>query len=1504
MPVLTTLTLPDHSTYSIAANDYDLRGNPHRVVLPTRGEIHYEWQSVALPPTVHPTLACSPLGQLDPWIDLGEPHEDLGVRQRILYNQQMAKLDQTTSLIEIGRTQYCWTPILLGGPGCYDGEIYEQMRQTTLDADGTRTESYFSVYNAANSLVRQPVWGTSLLEYGMPYTRDPARADPFGDGLFLSTEVSQCDSPDPDLDPFAQCPTVPQNCGPVLRRTYVSYEQDIGFVNPLLPTPGEDRRGYWSSQNRRQTAQRTVFLDDCTSSSEATCAWTKEAWSDFDRFGHFRVKETTSSFALGTRIERTEYNAAGPAAPHPWPLGNPWVLGTFSFRETEQTSVVPCSGVPGSWGFPVTQTTREESCFDPDTGFLKATRLRTTPTGGVSSTDLVHRFVDTSDPADGLPELEAWYGGDGGGAPTGDLCLEATFTGVPTSFAQSHEYQNGILTKTRWLDGNGNPLPFYSLRQEIDLATGLVKKIHDPADLGDSLFTEQGYDVMLRLTSVKPSVASGLAWDYFDHINAGGSSFAAVRHFACANGTDCHASGTPLLQREWQFDGFGRPHLELQRASIDPEKWDRRVTWYDGEGRKTFASEWTGPNDPNWADYGTKFEYDFAGRLKRTSHEMHLVYDLDPVTWTYTGAREVERKVNVGTAIAGNSVTQQQVTTRETYDGFGRLVKVEEPSGDSLSALVPTSYHYDVGSRLIGSMTEPLDATDDQQRCWTYDPRGLLQSERHPELGASGQGTTSYSQYDALGNAREKTTGSRIASFVFDRANRLQTVSEGPLASPTRTLKAFSYGTSSTGGDWVLGKVQTADSWNYLPRVGTSDARARLEERFEYRGQGGAKSKRRLQLFNPDALSSVFHTSLTSLHAFSHEESFDPLGQRLQLIYPTCVSGTLRCTTGTTPSRTVASTYELGRLQNVVGWTLAGSAGVTYHPGGMWAEIRHANGITDRQGRDPGFRPRPGWLETRQLGQVLWKPGTFSYDAAGNILTIGASEGGGTDRFAYDGVSRLKQARMYVPQREPESLSLLRDGFETGDHSRWAPHAGESIPNYEIEVLLDYTFDEHGNLLSWSKGGVSRPQPTDGATNHLTRGTFDAAGNLTILDDPGVQGDRVTFSFDVLNRIVARQGETDAKPLYFLYTADDERALILDPDAQRSEWFRYSLRDFGGRLVRMVTEVNPTEIAPEPVFAAEQDVIFRGGAPLAFVGSNSSTGLELSLDHLGSIRLATNSGGQVLGWRKFYPFGEQATYPPDQPTLTLMFTGHERQSFNGLTADEDLDYMHARFASPMTGRFLSADPIAGARNVPQSWNRYSHARNSPLSRIDPDGRADRPELDFERRTADEERRRQAEERRRRALSSITRLKQTAAWQGASPEQRLAMIVRTAALNTKGTLEAVQAAFAAVDRNGPLGNSVRLELKGFSLPAGSGHGSASGYDKAEHLLKNAELSIGLGSVGRQLLIQAGDALEAGQPYFGGRADPGDREANRAGVSLGIALSSGDVDLTQFSISDIP
>ena len=48
-------------------------------------------------------------------------------------------------------------------------------------------------------------------------------------------------------------------------------------------------------------------------------------------------------------------------------------------------------------------------------------------------------------------------------------------------------------------------------------------------------------------------------------------------------------------------------------------------------------------------------------------------------------------------------------------------------------------------------------------------------------------------------------------------------------------------------------------------------------------------------------------------------------------------------------------------------------------------------------------------------------------------------------------------------------------------------------------------------------------------------------------------------------------------------------------------------------------------------------------------------------------------------------------------------------------------YYNARFYAPGLGRFLSADSIVPDPTNPQSLNRYSYTRNSPLNLIDPTG---------------------------------------------------------------------------------------------------------------------------------------------------------------------------------------
>ena len=50
--------------------------------------------------------------------------------------------------------------------------------------------------------------------------------------------------------------------------------------------------------------------------------------------------------------------------------------------------------------------------------------------------------------------------------------------------------------------------------------------------------------------------------------------------------------------------------------------------------------------------------------------------------------------------------------------------------------------------------------------------------------------------------------------------------------------------------------------------------------------------------------------------------------------------------------------------------------------------------------------------------------------------------------------------------------------------------------------------------------------------------------------------------------------------------------------------------------------------------------------------------------------------------------------------------------------------MGARWYSPLLGHFLSADSIVPRPGDPQSLNRYAYTRNSPITRVDPNGHAD------------------------------------------------------------------------------------------------------------------------------------------------------------------------------------
>ena len=133
--------------------------------------------------------------------------------------------------------------------------------------------------------------------------------------------------------------------------------------------------------------------------------------------------------------------------------------------------------------------------------------------------------------------------------------------------------------------------------------------------------------------------------------------------------------------------------------------------------------------------------------------------------------------------------------------------------------------------------------------------------------------------------------------------------------------------------------------------------------------------------------------------------------------------------------------------------------------------------------------------------------------------------------------------------------------------------------------------------------------------------------------------------------------------------------------------------------------------------AKTTDYLDIGGktiAKLETLAGVSNTRTYLHDDHLGTPSLGTKGDGTEK-WRESYlPFGEKwlsdAANDNDRA-----FTGHVHDTASGLT------YMQARYYHPITGRFLSNDPVGFAQGGPAYFNRYAYTANDPVNATDPDG---------------------------------------------------------------------------------------------------------------------------------------------------------------------------------------
>ncbi|HKO57123.1 MAG TPA: hypothetical protein VJ276_14695, partial [Thermoanaerobaculia bacterium] len=781
-------------------------------------------------------------------------------------------------------------------------------------------------------------------EYGLPLSRRPASNEE--SGWSISSE---------DIGPDAN-----GNWNTPLRRRFVQYEADIHLPN--APT------SLYSDYNRRVAAERTRYEDNKTADT---------FYDHFDGLGHYRETRTAGTF--GSRDVRATFTNYNPPqgdfkafanntynAYTQFPVESPWILNTFDYETASET----LPAVPGAELSSESKTSMTEVCFDA-TGFLTHRRTLQSNVAAPSSpprlgTDLLAVF--TKD-ARGNIATEQYFGGDGQPAvPPSLTCPTPALTGE--AFSLVHTWAaNGALLTSKYTDAGGNQVGPLILKQEADASTGFITKSYDSADVATAIT----YDRLGRVTSAAPSgtltVPRSATTNYAYSINPPTVTIAQTTG----------ETVPPLPFSSLVFDGFGR--LERQQKTMPNGTLSVVQTDYNSLGWKTRVSE--AEESPS---HFTTYSYDALGRPREVTAP-----DKSHVNFAYIGASQTARTVKVHTGDV-----DEDSTTTETYDRQGKLWKVTEPNG------VVTSYTYDIGNRLRSVCMDAGVNTCGQKRIFTYDNRGFLGSEVHPEK------TTSYDSYDARGHALHRVDGNTHLSFEYDRAERLRTITD-PQHGP---VKQFDFGAANTAGNYAAGKVVRAVRNNWVDDTSTTPPTTfnfQVVENYVYGGRDGRASTRTTQqktcvvVTGQEDCTGVLPGG-GAVVSFSTGFSQDPLGSPSTIVYPSCTFAP--CNAAVAGAPTITNRYRRGMLEGV---DTPGNQtnSLDYASNGLVTKVAHANLVTDWQTPDPDGMRRPymisvtGAKDASSCTAVTIAAQPASTTATSGSATLSATINGDSDTAAH-----------------------------------------------------------------------------------------------------------------------------------------------------------------------------------------------------------------------------------------------------------------------------------------------------------------------------------------------------------------------------------------------------------------------------------------------------------------------------------------------------------------------
>jgi RHS repeat-associated protein len=361
---------------------------------------------------------------------------------------------------------------------------------------------------------------------------------------------------------------------------------------------------------------------------------------------------------------------------------------------------------------------------------------------------------------------------------------------------------------------------------------------------------------------------------------------------------------------------------------------------------------------------------------------------------------------------------------------------------------------------------------------------------------------------------------------------------------------------------------------------------------------------------------------------------------------------------------------------NCSSFTTPYATGFTYSGAGQMTGFSYANGTTASLTYSANRLQLTG-LAYKKGTQTLFSlsyfyqvdPTNCTSGSAGNNGQIqcitDAIDSGRTANYKYDSVGRL--------------ASAITNG--STNYPKWG---------------LAWTYDAFNNRTNQSLTAGAAPASAlsfNSATNQPIGYTYDLNGNLTVepLSPPN------SYSYDDENDLLTYSGSNGTAT--FVY---DNHGVRVEESRQTGTSTLY-VYSSGRDIAEYDNGAVPTSPTREFIYGDTQLI-----AQITSSGTN-----YYHPDHL-SVRMITDSTGNVIGQQGHYPFGE--AWYSSNTTTNWVFTSYERDA-----GESGLDYAVARFYNNRTGSFCSVDPLDGWPGDPLSWNRYPYVENDPINFIDPGG---------------------------------------------------------------------------------------------------------------------------------------------------------------------------------------